>query len=103
MFVEFHVQESSKPLTEDTYRAQVCLLNAALLLQLQGAFHFFEANRAKQCFARFDALLLESGKLQQTSALKEFHGFAKSAFYFRLGDVHLVNLLKSVSPPLCCL
>lgn len=93
-------------MTEASYRAQVALLNASLVHQFEGAcFNIgpkrFQDNLAKLAlnlmfiltlFFRFDQLIVASELLPKTPTLKEFQRYAKSCYYYRIGDYLLLSM-----------
>ncbi|CAD5222891.1 unnamed protein product [Bursaphelenchus okinawaensis] len=87
--------ESNDDLTESSILAQVALLNAALRHQFQGTFMYFDSERAKQCLSRFDYVLGQLAALKKSETSDQLHYYAKSSFYYRLGDYHLATLIKT--------
>uniref|UniRef100_A0A1I7RNV6 CHAT domain-containing protein n=1 Tax=Bursaphelenchus xylophilus TaxID=6326 RepID=A0A1I7RNV6_BURXY len=87
--------DTNDKLCEPSFRSQVALLNASLLHQFNGCFVFFDTERAKQCLTRFDYLIGLSTTLEKTKSLISFQSYAKSCFYYRLGDYHLATLLRT--------
>ncbi|KAI6186437.1 hypothetical protein M3Y98_00132500 [Aphelenchoides besseyi] len=82
------------PLTEDSYRAQVVLINAALIHQLEGVHHHTSTKRFQDLFHKFDLVISQSASLRTSPSLVEFQRYAKSCLYYRLGDY----LLTPVKP-----
>ncbi|KAI6199627.1 SSD domain-containing protein [Aphelenchoides besseyi] len=80
------------PLTEDSYRAQVVLINAALIHQLEGVHHHTSTKRFQDLFHKFDLVISQSASLRTSPSLVEFQRYAKSCLYYRLGDYLLTPM-----------
>ncbi|KAI6175245.1 hypothetical protein M3Y99_01979000 [Aphelenchoides fujianensis] len=84
--IQAFLELKGSPLTEGSYRAQVALMNAALVNQLEGVLHHTATKRFQDLFQRLDLLISQSSTLPKTPTLIEFQRYAKSSLYYRLGD-----------------
>lgn len=73
------------------------MLNASLIHQFDGACYGIGSKRFQDNFTSFDTLLVASEKLPKTANLTEFQRYAKSCFYYRIGDFLLLSSFKQDS------